>query len=202
MLQLAVGKSRCLDFVGSAISIGLAINVMAEAPNFDTIAMLYISFHLLTALLFLIRNPPLVRSSVWHSYLVAMISTIYVYSYDLSTDAASDLAGGTILIGAGGIFGIISLVSLGKCFGVFPICRGIKTSGLYLIVRHPLYASYIMMDIGLIVSYPSQWNGLMLLLGISIFVWRIHYEELLLQTLPGYPTYMSSVRFRLLPFVY
>lgn len=203
MLQLATWRSRYLDLVWSALSLGLAIDLIAKNAGLDAVALLYLCLHLMTAILFLIRRPPLMHSSVWRSYFVAGLSTIYVYGYDLSSSFESHLApAGKVLIAAGAVFCLLSLLSLGKCFGVFPICRGLTTAGLYRIMRHPLYASYILMDVGLIVSYPSTRNGLLFLSAIILFIWRIHYEELLLQTLAEYRMYMASAKFRLLPFVY
>jgi protein-S-isoprenylcysteine O-methyltransferase Ste14 len=191
-----------LDFVWSAVSIGLAIEILTDYSALNAEAFLYIDIHLLTAILFLIRRPPMIRLCIWPSYVVAGLSTVYVYAYDLSSALHSNFTAGKVLVPAGAVLTLLSLISLGKCFGVFPICRGLTTSGLYMITRHPLYASYIIMDMGLIISYPSQWNLCLALFGVTLFVWRIHYEEVLLQNLIEYRSYTTSVRFRLMPLVY
>lgn len=203
MQQLTIRQSWYTDSLWSAVSLGLAISLITENPNLEAMSLLYFLLHMMTAVLFLIRRLPLRHSSIWQSYFVAGLSTIYMYGYDLSDPFESHYAPiGSALIVTGLILSLFSLLSLGRCFGVLPKYRGLMTTGFYRIMRHPLYASYIVMDIGLIIGYPSTWNIILFLLALTLFIRRIHYEELLLQGLAGYRAYMAAVKFRLLPFVY
>jgi protein-S-isoprenylcysteine O-methyltransferase Ste14 len=203
MRKLVKEQGRRLDWLWAALSASLAIEAIIGRGTPDAEALLYFCVHLLTAILFLIRNPPLERSTGWLSYVVAGLCTIYAYAYDV--DIASETTmfpfGRSLMIG-GAVLCLFSMLSMGRCFGVLPIYRGVRTSGLYRIVRHPIYASYILMDMGLIAAYPSVGNAMLFSLGLILFVTRIHYEETLLRHVDQYRSYIGAVRFRLLPFVY
>jgi protein-S-isoprenylcysteine O-methyltransferase Ste14 len=76
-------------------------------------------------------------------------------------------------------------------------------TGVYGIVRHPMYAGVIFYLVGMPLLL-SSWRGLMvtpiLILGLA---WRIvHEERTLLAELPGYGDYTVRVRYRLLPYVW
>jgi protein-S-isoprenylcysteine O-methyltransferase Ste14 len=74
------------------------------------------------------------------------------------------------------------------------------TTGLYAIVRHPMYVGVIVMLAGLPLALGSLWGLGFLAIQIPILVWRIVDEEaLLLHDLPGYAQYAARVRFRLVP---
>lgn len=90
-------------------------------------------------------------------------------------------------------------LSLGRSFGLVPANRGIKTGGLYRIVRHPLYFSYLITQAGYIISNPSWQNVIVLAVGVSFQVVRIHYEERLLTRDAAYARYAATVRWHLVP---
>lgn len=201
MTQLSTRWSKWLDGLWALLSIGLALDVIWASYELDAEAWLYFGLHLLTGLLFLFRFPPRVHAAGWRCYLLASLSTVYVYAYDFHETTALAHWGRPLLLGSTMLcFG--ALVSLGRCFGVLPICRGVQTKGLYRLVRHPVYASYILMDVGLVVSWFSLRNLLLFLLGCGLFLRRIHDEEALLRRFAPYREYAAAVRFRLFPLVY
>ena len=76
----------------------------------------------------------------------------------------------------------------------------IVTTGLYGIVRHPMYSASVVMMIGMALALGSYWALLLVAAGSALLIVRILDEEKLLsQGLPGYPEYMDKVRYRLLP---
>src|SRR5262249_42321739 len=84
-------------------------------------------------------------------------------------------------------------------FGVAPALREISTKGPYGIVRHPLYASYFISQLGFLYAYPTLWNiGIVVVWAIAQ-VLRIVVEERLLATDPAYQAYAAKVRWRLVP---
>ena len=203
MIHLGTRQSRYLDSLWSAVSVALGSHLIYESPEIDLEVLLYLGLHLVTAILFLIRYQPSIHASSWEAYLVAGLSTIYVYGYNLSpmvTSRFSDV--GETLVLTGAALSLCSLLSLRKNFGVFPAVRHLTTAALYRVVRHPLYAGYILMDLGLVATYPSAWNGAVFVLAIFLFNRRIHCEELMLRNIAEYRQYMIAVKARLLPFVY
>ena len=87
--------------------------------------------------------------------------------------------------------------SLGRSFGLVPANRGIKTGGLYRLVRHPFYFSYLITEIGYIINNPSTRNVVVLAIGVGFQVLRIRYEERLLFRDAEYWRYTMTVRWHL-----
>ena len=77
------------------------------------------------------------------------------------------------------------------------------STGLYALVRHPMYVGVVVMIIGIPLALGSWWGLLILALTIPILVVRILDEEKLLRNdLPGYSEYMHKVRYRLMPYLW
>lgn len=170
-------------------------------PSLDS--LLWIGLHCLAALLFFIRVKPIDYSSSMLAYGIALLSVNYYLLYDLSISADSVIAtigkGVTFL---GGSLSLIATVSLGKFFGVLPVYRGVQTRWAYRFVRHPIYASYVVLDMGILLIHPSFGNGIIFLVAILLYVLRIRYEEAVLQQSAEYRTYQAQVKFRLIPFLF
>ncbi len=76
-------------------------------------------------------------------------------------------------------------------------------TGLYGIVRHPMYAVTIWLFLAMPVVLGSWWALICFLPYIPVIIVRIQNEEQLLkQELSGYDDYTKRVKYRLLPFVW
>ncbi|MEW5718530.1 MAG: isoprenylcysteine carboxylmethyltransferase family protein [Chloroflexota bacterium] len=74
------------------------------------------------------------------------------------------------------------------------------SSGLYGIVRHPMYLGVLLMCISLPLALGSYWAMLPALLIIPVLVARIMNEEsVLARELKGYEEYLEKVKYRLIP---
>lgn len=79
----------------------------------------------------------------------------------------------------------------------------VVSTGLYGIVRHPMYTSTIVIFFTMPLVLGSYWALIPMLFYIPIIVLRILDEEQLLHSdLAGYTEYCAKVRWRLLPFVW
>lgn len=77
------------------------------------------------------------------------------------------------------------------------------STGLYGIVRHPMYSASVVMMVGMPLALASYWALAVAVAGVALLVVRILDEEKLLsQQLTGYRDYMARVRFRLAPSVW
>ena len=76
-------------------------------------------------------------------------------------------------------------------------------TGLYGIVRHPMYAVTVWLFLAIPVVLDSWWSLLCFVPYIAIIVVRILNEEKVLeQGLEGYLDYKKRVKYRILPFVW
>jgi len=184
------------------IALAMAYGTFHEillTPDLNLIPWLFL--HCIAALLFLIRNRPIHYSSSKMSYLVALASVNYYLLYTPLTPSGLPWFGQTLIF-LGGIFGMASTLSLGKCFGILPIYRGVRTTAAYRLIRHPIYASYIILDSGIIIAYPSLENFIIFCIAVLLFILRIRYEEQVLQNSADYLEYQKNVKFKLIPWLY
>ena len=76
-------------------------------------------------------------------------------------------------------------------------------TGLYGIVRHPMYAVTVWLFLSIPVVLGSWWSLLCFLPYVAVIVIRIRNEErVLVNGLAGYTDYQKRVKYRLLPFVW
>ena len=77
------------------------------------------------------------------------------------------------------------------------------STGLYALVRHPMYSGCLVLLAGVPLALGSWWGLLLIVLFIPVLVWRLIDEEKFLHNnLPGYTTYTQKVRYRLIPYVW
>ncbi|MFD1986495.1 methyltransferase family protein [Mesorhizobium newzealandense] len=94
-------------------------------------------------------------------------------------------------------FVIWGKISLGRSFAILPGNRGVMTGGAYRLVRHPIYAGYLIGHVLYLLSAFSFYN-LAVYAVITFFqVHRILREEALLAATPEYRDYMQRVQYRL-----
>ena len=79
----------------------------------------------------------------------------------------------------------------------------VVSSGLYGIVRHPMYSATIGMFLSMPIVMESWWAFLAMIPYVPIIVYRIKDEEILLtEELEGYSEYKQKVKWRLIPFIW
>lgn len=74
-------------------------------------------------------------------------------------------------------------------------------SGVYHIVRHPMYAGAVLLFVGMPLWLGSYAATLLAIVPIALLTVRIVFEEQFLRReLPGYDSYTQTVRYRLVPY--
>jgi protein-S-isoprenylcysteine O-methyltransferase Ste14 len=77
------------------------------------------------------------------------------------------------------------------------------STGLYSIVRHPMYMGAFFFLLGIPLALASFWGLVVLALMMPALIWRLFAEEeFLAKSLPGYVQYQATVRHRLIPGVW
>jgi protein-S-isoprenylcysteine O-methyltransferase Ste14 len=97
---------------------------------------------------------------------------------------------------------VASFLTLGRSFGFAAADRGLISRGPYAVVRHPVYASYLLLQGGYVLQSLALWNALVMFLVTSCNVGRALAEERLLGTNAQYEQYRIQVRWRLIPGVW
>lgn len=153
----------------------------------------------LTALFFLFRSSPKAVSSNPWDWLAGVAGTFAPLLFEpaewgLLPEAKHFLVFGCVLQIAG-------MLSLNRSFGLIAARRAIKTEGLYRIVRHPLYSSYLLGGIAYALS-NSSWRNLAVACTVIMLLLRILREERVLRQDEAYHSYIKQVPYRLIPLVY
>ncbi len=107
---------------------------------------------------------------------------------------------------AGGYFVILRTFMENRWAGrIIETCpeQKVVSTGPYAIVRHPMYAGYIVMQLATPLALGSWWALLPALVFFPVIALRIRNEEaVLVRNLTGYEEYRQKVRFRIVPFVW
>jgi protein-S-isoprenylcysteine O-methyltransferase Ste14 len=93
---------------------------------------------------------------------------------------------------------ITAKLTLRRSFGIVAANRGVKVNGPYRIVRHPMYAGYVMTHIGFVLHNPSLWNVSIYTLGFGFQLARILAEERILLQDRDYRDFAARTPYRLL----
>ena len=79
----------------------------------------------------------------------------------------------------------------------------VVSTGLYGIVRHPMYAATLLLFLSMPLVLGSPWAFLVMLLYVPIIALRIRNEEQVLERdLKGYKEYKQKVRYKVIPLVW
>ena len=172
-------------------------------PTFTITDWIYVLQHFIVLGIALTRPQPKLRDYSIASSMAVVVAYAYPYAQVIylrwSPDHVASPAAGLVLVTLAAALSLVSLLTMGRRFGVRPALRGLVTSGPYGFVRHPMYLSYIVADIG---YNLQEWNFVTLLLvlvGWMSLVYRIHAEERVLSQHAEWPAYMILVRHRLFP---
>lgn len=132
----------------------------------------------------------------WRAHLAALPSMIFAGA---AVRLVSDwtLVAQVVFV-TGAACAAVCLVWLGRSFAFFPGRRALVESGPYGVIRHPAYASELLMVSACAITQP--WPGALLLAGVLLTVGlRIRAEERVLAGDEGHAEYRARVRYRLLP---
>ena len=81
--------------------------------------------------------------------------------------------------------------------------QDLVSTGLYGVVRHPMYFGNVVLMIGIPLALGSYWGLLFVIPGLAVLATRILDEEkVLTQQLAGYRDYAQRVHYRLVPYVW
>jgi protein-S-isoprenylcysteine O-methyltransferase Ste14 len=156
-----------------------------------------------TASLFLFRRPALATSGrpiAWVSALLGAFAMLG--ARPVGDPHAGPFALFEVVQLCGFAIVLVALGALGRSFGIVAANRGIKTRGLYSLVRHPAYSGYLVSYLGYVGENPSARNLSLLIVGTAAQLVRISEEERMLRLDDAYREYIARVRHRLIPYLF
>jgi protein-S-isoprenylcysteine O-methyltransferase Ste14 len=163
----------------------------------------YLTQHVLVMGIALTRPPPLFQDHSLRSSLAVLVAYTYPYAQVifLGLVPGQSLARGSglvlVMLSAGLSF--LSLMCIGRYFGIRPAVRGVATNGPYRVVRHPMYLSYVISDIGYNLEEGNLGTALIVMVGWASLLYRIGAEERVLSRDARWAAYRRKVKYRLLP---
>lgn len=152
---------------------------------------------------FLVRRPPRAVNHRIGNWLLAAGGTFGgLLLRPNASHPSSGVQTGFGLQLAGLVIVIASLLALGRSFGFVAADRGLRTRGPYAVVRHPVYASYLLIQAGYVLQNVSARNIAIFAFVSACNVGRALAEEKLLASSADYRAYQQRVRWRLVPFLW
>jgi protein-S-isoprenylcysteine O-methyltransferase Ste14 len=97
---------------------------------------------------------------------------------------------------------IFAKVIIGRSFGIVPANRGVVVKGPYGLVRHPIYAGYLVSHAATLAAYPTTWNVCILIAADTALILRALAEERVLSADREYQVYCGRVAWHLVPGVF
>jgi protein-S-isoprenylcysteine O-methyltransferase Ste14 len=167
------------------------------------IGVVFFGQQTLVAVAYLIRRPARCVSRRLDDWLLAFGGTFagVLFRPD-GAHTAWGLQTGLVLQLVGVVVAVASLLTLGRSFGFAAADRGVVIRGPYTIIRHPMYASYLLLQSGYLLQSLSVHNAIVLLFGTVCNAGRALAEERLLGGNKEYIAYRTQVRQRLIPGVW
>jgi len=147
--------------------------------------------------LFLARRPAQTETSSVGLWVLGMITMLLPLLLRPGGQGWNELGTALQLLGLAGIAG--GLLSLRRSFAVAPANRGVRDTGMYRLVRHPIYLSELLLLLGVVLANPTLGNLLILLCECGLQLARASAEEQFLSSDPVYRAYRERVRYRLIP---
>ncbi len=172
------------------------------APERITLLLLVVAT-LLTVGLSLFSRIPEKRDMRPLSFVMSIGGSFYYLGIELDPGVrlVPETVGATLEV-AGILFQLFAKLSLRGSFGILPANRGVVSRGAYRLVRHPIYLSYLVADLGFLLA-NFGWRNALVYGGLyALQTGRIFREEQVLGQDPAYRTYQANVRYRIIPGVF
>ena len=143
-----------------------------------------------------------VMGGLWLSLAAMVMVSVLDHRFGWSPVPTAICLVGDVLVAVG--LGVMALVVIQNSYAAATVQveagQKLASTGLYGLVRHPMYAGNVIMMVGVPLALGSYWGLVFVMPGLMVLVSRIRDEEKLLQEeLKGYREYTRKVRYRLMP---
>ena len=200
-------RDRLADFFAraslSALFMLLAVRIGREFLETGHVTgLLLLVSELLVVVLTIARRRATVVDRSLGARLIATVSIVGIpFISPTGGGLVPDLATAAVSV-AGLAIVIAGKLTLGRSFGLMPANRGIVCRGIYKVLRHPIYAGYLVTHVAFLAAHPSLWNMVVFVVSDTALMVRSIYEERTLAQDAEYAEYMSRVRWRVAPGIF
>jgi protein-S-isoprenylcysteine O-methyltransferase Ste14 len=134
-----------------------------------------------------------------------MVLSVLDHRFGWSRVPAAVSLVGDVLVGMG--VGVTILVIIQNSYADTAVrvqdSQTVISTGLYGLVRHPMYVGNILLMVGIPLALGSYWALVMVIPAVSLLAVRIFDEERMLgRELAGYREYTQKVRYRVVPYIW
>jgi len=181
----------------------LSANLLVEfARTWHLTGLMLLVNESLVVILTLMRRRAL---TVDRSRLASLVTFVSVFGPPLLRPVGEPLLPDpiTALISLTGLTLVVAgKVTLGRSFGLVPANRGVVADGPYSLVRHPIYAGYLITHVGFLAAHPDPLNIVLVAAADSALIFRALLEERVLGDDERYQVYCRRVSWHLVPGVF
>jgi protein-S-isoprenylcysteine O-methyltransferase Ste14 len=199
---LGFARRTFADVLLLGVTVGELALLLALTPTFETQDWIYVLQHVLVLAIALTRGAPRAQDRSLPSNTAVFVAYTYPYAQVAYVRwvPTEDFwpSAGLVLVIAAACLSLASLLVLGRGFGIRPALRVLATRGPYRLVRHPMYLSYVVADIGYNLIGWNSGTVVLVLVGWVALIFRIRAEERILAQDAEWGRYVAAVRYRLL----
>jgi protein-S-isoprenylcysteine O-methyltransferase Ste14 len=193
------------DWVGVVAFTAIGVNLYRQSPEFGILILPGILQELIVAASFLLRprrqraaNGLMPRLVAYANTFGVMLFLLYAAARHPDWIRPTDNPGlrtvGAWLWLGGAVASLWPLWYLRRSFSVEPEARDLVTSGPYRWARHPIYAVYLLINGGILLSHFTIPLAAVLAGWLATLIIRVRYEEQVLATaFPQYREYRRRV---------
>ncbi|MEZ0335896.1 MAG: isoprenylcysteine carboxylmethyltransferase family protein [Gemmatimonadales bacterium] len=206
VLTKAFSTRHWSDWAGTAAFAALAVGLWHQAPEFGVLILPGLLQELLVAVSFLLRGRAQVGAPSRAARLVAYANSFLVMGFILLSarfqpdwlrptphDGLRQV--GAVIWLAAATLSLWPLWHLRRAFSLEPAARVLVTAGPYRLARHPIYAIYILINLGILLRHLTLPFAAVIAAWMALLVVRVRYEERVLSVaFPEYRDYRRRVR--------
>jgi protein-S-isoprenylcysteine O-methyltransferase Ste14 len=140
--------------------------------------------------------------ALWLSLATMLVISALDHRFGWSSVPTAISLAGDVLVAVGLAVPVLVVIQNSYAAATVRVGAGqeVVSTGLYGLVRHPMYTGNVIMMVGIPLALGSCWGLVFVLPGLIVLAWRIRDEEKLLQeNLAGYREYTQTVHYRLVP---
>ena len=191
--------------MGAGVFLAIGVNLWRQSAEFGVLILPSLLQELLVTISFLVRPRARRAASSWPSRTVAYAHTFGVMAFlwyaaaqrpewIRPTPVPELRTIGAVFWLCGAVVSLWPLWYLRRSFSVEPEARSLVRSGPYRLARHPIYAVYLWINVGILLRHLTAPLAAVLAVWTALLFRRIGYEEAVLaEAFPDYRDYQRQV---------